>query len=158
MMSIHQSYLQWRVARFHKTLGQVDADLPLIVMPDDMRMRRARIFGEEALEKIAACIGVTEAITLLQELAAKLREKRGTGAPGDIPEIADGCIDTAVTAAGTLCELGIDDLPLMEEVMDKNDAKVGGGKDAFGKFKKPAGWTPPDIAGLIEKQRRRAIP
>lgn len=119
-------------------------------------MKRARLIAEEALEAVFALEGDFNGwrvfCGLKESVSLKRLDKRGRGGPGDLAEIADGCIDLQVVCAGTLSEAGIADVPLIEAVMDANDAKVGGGVDAAGKWQKPAGWTPPNIAGLLRAQ------
>lgn len=115
-------------------------------------MKRARLIAEEAAEVLHALIGGPPALELLHEMDRKVSAKRVAWLPGDLAEIADGCIDLQVVCAGTLSEAGIADVPLIEAVMDANDAKVGGGVDENAKFRKPPGWQPPDIAGLLRAQ------
>ena len=47
---------------------------------------------------------------------------------------------------------GIDIRPIWDEVHRTNMAKEGGGSRTDGKIMKPAGWQPPDIAGLLARQ------
>lgn len=149
-MSARQSYLAFRVARFHALLGQVDPTKPV----DEFdRAKRWRIMVEEFAETGAALVGAVEATDGWNRAMERVRAKRG-GAPGPDCEIVDGVIDSQVTLAGTLLEMGLVDVPLIDAVMDANDTKVGGGKDENGKFMKPPGWRAPDIAGEIAKQRK----
>lgn len=146
------SHLQWRVLNFHQKMGQKDPVRPVDDLSTGTRVKRARLIMEEAMETCVALIGGAEALHLASEMNLTVRRKRG-GNPGGIAEIADGCVDTMVVAAGTLLEMGISDDQLIGVVMDANDAKVGGGKDEHSKFLKPPGWLPPNVAGEIEKQR-----
>lgn len=144
------SYLQERVEEFHAKMGQADPAKPVDLTPEQ-RMKRAGLVAEEPVETVMALVGYEEARRLFLTKLEATFAKRGP-LPGDLAEIADGCVDTMVVCAGTLSEAGIADVPLIEAVMDANDAKVGGGVDAAGKWQKPAGWTPPDIAGLLRAQ------
>lgn len=144
------SELQEKVATFHVALGQVDPVEPRDLTPEE-RMLRARLIMEEAIETSCALVGAVETDSLYDEFRDGVVSKHGAGA-GDLAEIADGCIDLQVVASGTLLVAGIYDDPLIDEVMRANMAKVGGGKDAAGKFLKPPGWLPPDVYGLLKHQ------
>lgn len=145
------SYLQQRVGHFHAVMGQRDPYTP-VDLSLEARQLRARIFGEEAMEKMVALVGGNSAALMCQELIKKVCTKRQSVEPGDLDEIADACVDVLVTAEGTLCAAGIDDRPLIDAVCDSNDAKVGGGQDEHGKHRKPPGWQPPRIRELLIAQ------
>lgn len=158
------SLLLQRVYRFHRKMGQQDPGAPIDLTPEQ-RMKRARLIAEEATEVLHALVGGAEAWELLCQMDDRVTESRAsklTGdratlsvvglVVGDLAEIADGCVDLQVVCAGTLSEAGIADMPLIEAVMDANDAKVGGGVDAHGKYVKPPGWKPPPIAELLRAQ------
>lgn len=70
----------------------------------------------------------------------------------DQAELADAYVDIIVFALGGLVELGIDGGPLFDEVMTSNMAKVK--LPGVAKISKPEGWKHPDIAALIEAQRK----
>lgn len=72
----------------------------------------------------------------------------------DFVEIADACADLNYVVAGGALSYGIDLEPVDEEVHRSNLAKFGPGswKDENGKIRKPPGWTPPDIKGVLTKQ------
>ena len=40
---------------------------------------------------------------------------------------------------------------ILKEIHKSNMRKLGGGFDEGGKIKKPEGWEPPDIAGVLRK-------
>jgi predicted HAD superfamily Cof-like phosphohydrolase len=86
--------------------------------------------------------------------------------------IADGIADLIYVAVGAALAYGIPLERVWAEVQRSNmakfhrcsacdgagcDACAGTGfvavKDAGGKVQKPPGWTPPDIAGVLQKQR-----
>lgn len=145
------SYLASRVASFHALMGQRDPLTPRDLTPEE-RMTRARLIMEEAAgELCVALVGVPAALMLADEMILKAGQKRGRE-PGDLVEIADAVIDTHVVAAGTLVAAGVQDKELIDLVCEANDAKVGGGRDENGKWQKPPGWTPPDIAGELRRQ------
>jgi len=118
------------VRRFHEKFGQPIADSPVITSIDRAALR-VRLIQEEYEEVDQAC------------------------ANEDLVEIADGLCDLIYVCIGTALEYGIDLDPIFEEVQRTNMAKVGGKSREDGKLLKPAGWTPPDIASLLEKQLRK---
>lgn len=74
----------------------------------------------------------------------------------DLVEIADALADIIYIACGTAAEYGIDLDAVFAEVHRSNMAKLVDGKvlrREDGKVKKPEGWTPPDIAGVLQKSR-----
>lgn len=70
----------------------------------------------------------------------------------DLPEIADAIADLIYVLNGMAIRYGIYLPDVWAEVHRTNMAKIGGGADAGGKIKKPAGWTPPDIAAILRYQ------
>ena len=70
---------------------------------------------------------------------------------GDLIGAIDGLCDLIYVALGTAIEFGIDLEPFFDEVHRSNLAKVVGPMRADGKILKPEGWTPPDIAGILER-------
>lgn len=71
---------------------------------------------------------------------------------GDLAGIADGIVDSIYVLVGTAISYGIDLAPVWEAVQRANMAKEGGATREDGKILKPAGWTPPDIHALIQRQ------
>ena len=65
----------------------------------------------------------------------------------NLPEIADGLIDTIYIALGTLVELGVDADAVFQEVHAANMRKEQAGPGE--KIRKPAGWVGPDVAGVL---------
>lgn len=70
-----------------------------------------------------------------------------------LASIADAYIDIIYFALGGLVELGIDAGPLFDAVHEANMRKIK--LPGVAKIAKPEGWTAPDIAALIEAQRKR---
>jgi predicted HAD superfamily Cof-like phosphohydrolase len=73
----------------------------------------------------------------------------------DTEKVADGCADVIVVALGTLSAYGIDADSVLEEVHRANRDKFPGGKAILredGKYLKPDGWRPPEIAGVLKSQ------
>lgn len=71
---------------------------------------------------------------------------------GDLPGIVDGAIDVIYIALGLLSHCGVAAEPMWRAVQRANMAKAGGHLDESGKWRKPAGWTPPDIEGELRRQ------
>ncbi|MBS7812310.1 pyrophosphohydrolase domain-containing protein [Roseococcus pinisoli] len=73
---------------------------------------------------------------------------------GDRIEMADAIIDSIVVWTNLGLSLGLPMQALWDEVLRSNMAKIGpDGKVTRredGKVLKPAGWTAPDIAGVLE--------
>jgi predicted HAD superfamily Cof-like phosphohydrolase len=70
----------------------------------------------------------------------------------DLVQIADALADMIYIACGTAVAYGIPLDKVFAEVHRSNMAKLVDGKvirREDGKILKPAGWTPPDIAGII---------
>lgn len=71
----------------------------------------------------------------------------------DFVGIVDGSLDLVYVIVGGLYAMGVDPRPIWEEIQRTNMAKEGGGLRGDGKVMKPEGWTPPDIVGLLAKQK-----
>lgn len=119
--SVHP--VQRDVEDFHRALNIPVADTPAIRRPE----LRAELIREEAAETVEAI------------------ER------GDLVEAIDGLCDLLCVVYGAAAEFGVDLAPFWDEVHRTNMAKVGGPVRADGKRLKPQGWTPPDIAGLLER-------
>lgn len=73
----------------------------------------------------------------------------------DVAELADAYLDAIYFALGGLVELGIDGEPLMEAIHSANMRKIK--LTNIDKIAKPPGWTAPDIAGLVEAQKKGTL-
>lgn len=62
---------------------------------------------------------------------------------------ADALADIAYVVIGAAVEWGIPLAEVFDEVHRSNMAKSGGPRRADGKVLKPAGWTPPDVVGVL---------
>lgn len=126
-MSFH--HLQAKVRAFHKRFGVPAPDSPILFVYDGRStLRRNWILDE-------------------------LDEMRDAINARDLAELADSYIDILYFCLGGLVEMGIEGGPLFAEVHRKNMAKIK--LPGVEKIAKPAGWKPPRIAELIEKQRRK---
>ncbi len=120
--------------------------------------------ADPAQAELAAALVVEEALELAEAVSGRSMDDvrrafadamAGEGKARDLVGAVDGVADVLVTAYGAACVLGVYAKPALTEVMTANMAKAGGPRRADGKLLKPEGWTPPDIAGVIERQRRR---
>lgn len=103
-------------------------------------------------------VNLRETPTSLLELRHKLIDEESTEVltalfNRDMVGVADGLADLIFVALGTAVELGIDLRPVWDEVVRANNAKVGGPTREDGKILKPDGWLPPDIQGVLDRQR-----
>ncbi len=138
-------------------------DVPLIpTTPSDyVRILRAKIILEEALETIQKGLGVTVSLDIDQgnhSQSFEINNNQLTFATSltqqfDMIELIDGCCDVAVVSTGTLSACGIPDTPFQNEVNKNNLMKFGPGyviRDD-GKILKPPQHIPPDIAGILNQ-------
>ena len=117
------------------------------VPTEDIRMLRARLILEEALETIGA-LGVEIQTRSRDQIKNMADVSLSQGTQGSsIEDVIDGCCDTIYVATGTLCAFGVPDLPHLTEICKCNDAKFPFGialTDEHGKYLKPKGWKGPD--------------
>lgn len=124
------------VKDFHIAFGQRVGQSPLI--PEDYNERDLRI-------------------NLLEE---EFKEYMNAEEKNDITEIADALADIIYIACGTAVSYGIPLDKVFAEVHRSNMAKLVDGKPIYredGKVMKPAGWTPPDIEGVLKKSHEEII-
>jgi len=149
--------LREQVAAFHAMFGYTSNDKPTIPSADEVR-RRCRLVIEEALEFVQAMVHKDSAawwaMKYLKQRIFYVVDKMELEV--DIVEVADACADIDYVVEGSRLAFGIDGDDIADEVHKANMAKLGVDgkplKDAAGKTIKPEGWTPPDIAGCLEKQ------
>jgi predicted HAD superfamily Cof-like phosphohydrolase len=121
--------MQEQVAEFHRKFAQPIAELPTMI--NERAELRAELIREEARE-------TAEAIE-----------------SGDLVGTVDGICDLIYVALGAALEAGVDVQPFFDEVHRTNMAKVGGPTRADGKVLKPAGWVPPNIAGMLAELTKK---
>lgn len=90
------------------------------------------------------CIGFME---------EELKEIKKAMAFGMVNEVADGLTDLIVVTIRAALIWGIDLRPVWNEVHRSNMLKEGGETRADSKVMKPEGWLPPDVEGILAKQR-----
>lgn len=132
---------------FHHKFGAPIGTTPAFHRPE----LRARLILEEAIETACGLVGGYAALVMAEKLLAAIP----AGLKPSLVEAADGMCDTLYVVHGAAIEMGIDLAPFFDEVHRTNMAKEGGGNRADGKILKPAGWTKPRIAELLEAQGAR---
>jgi predicted HAD superfamily Cof-like phosphohydrolase len=115
------------VKEFHQAFGQRIGEKPELPDPAERDLR----------------------VKLLRE---EFREYIDAETDHDLVEIADALADIIYIACGTAVSYGIPLDDVFAEVHRSNMAKLVDGKvirRADGKVKKPEGWTPPDVKGIL---------
>lgn len=122
-------------------------------VPSEAAIRlQTRIDAEEFVEKIEALYDdplvsslgkILHAIAMHGTIRSDLRDR--------LPEFADALADNAVTNEGFAVLFGIDLEPVFQEVHSANLRK-GDGPIVDGKRRKPEGWAPPDVVGVLRNQ------
>jgi predicted HAD superfamily Cof-like phosphohydrolase len=108
-----------------------------------------RIFGRPGPAQLDAAGFQGELrIRLIEEEAEEFAEAVRAG---EVPEMVDALCDLLYVTYGAAVDLGVDLDPFYAEVHRSNMAKVGGSRRADGKWLKPENWSPPDIAGLLQR-------
>lgn len=150
LTEIIRSDPQTLVTEFHAKMGLPVALEPTVGTPEQ-RCLRVRLMLEEVLE-FADAAGVdifSESGDSIEDTSALIIEPSPL-AP-DLAQMTHELADVQYVVSGAAVELG---LPLREAVPlihEANMRKEPGNKDAGGKIRKPEGWTPADVSGLLKK-------
>lgn len=128
------------------------------IPPEDVRLLRAKLILEEALETIDG-LGFIVGLDLDEDFreisVGDIHFDHDVETQDQLADIIDGCVDEIYVCNGTLAACGVPDLPHVHEVNRANNAKFPGGKATFnesGKYLKPAGWQPPNHHEILTKQ------
>lgn len=126
---------------------------------DEVRLLRARLILEEALETINRGLGVDlhlfvegcgdEPFPDFKDIGFTIER------PADLIELVDGCCDVEVVTKGTLAAFGVRDHVPQSLVNENNLEKFGPGgyrHPDTGKWIKPKGHKPPDLAQALRLQ------
>ena len=142
---------QQRVERFMRLAGQDVPNKPQ-VPSEEVRLLRARLIMEEALETIEA-LGVCVRDFIRLKIYITDLEFCSEYSP-NLSQIIDGCCDLSVVTTGTLSACGIADEEPQRRVDVNNLEKFGPGghRDENGKWIKPPGHKPPSFDDLIGTQ------
>lgn len=140
-----------RVCEFMQKAGQATPDVP--ALPDaETRRLRAKLILEEALETITALgFDVEVGQTIARQTVALDDYRLKPNGMENLSQIVDGCADVSVVTIGTMIACGVPDEPVLRLVDENNLAKFGPGgyRRDDGKWVKPHGHRPPDIAWLL---------
>lgn len=143
MSEMVEGQLHRRVAAFYaEVVGRPFAGGPPRVPEEGELLAKLRLVVEECMELVYAAGYDHEDDEL----------KRNRGFAPDLVQISDACADLMYVVQGLALACGIHLPPVIDEVHRSNMAKVGGQLDAAGKFRKPAGWTPPDLERVLREQ------
>ncbi len=91
----------------------------------------------------------------LKLIREEVRELRDALAEGDRVAVADALADIAYVVVGSAVTWGIPLAEVFAEVHRSNMTKRGGEKRGDGKILKPAWYEPPDIAGVLKREKSR---
>jgi predicted HAD superfamily Cof-like phosphohydrolase len=123
------------------------------VVPDEARIRLRLRLLDEALEVLEACLddgGMTQSLADLRARFYHLVDNARVKV--DLVALADGLADTVMVCEGFFAECGINSAPVHDEVWRSNASKFPAVLDATGKVTKPPHYSPPDLAGVLERQ------
>jgi len=149
---LDKSYHQQQVEAFMLRGGQ---QVPLVptVPTEEVRLLRAKLIMEEALETIGA-LGV-HVVSPLPRTSLIFGDLNFVlmSLNVDLADVADGCCDLRVVTTGTLSACGLPDVPFQAEVDHNNLLKFGPGciVREDGKIIKPPDHQPPRL-GMILSQ------
>jgi len=146
----HCCFIHEQVSEFHTAMPVAGDRIKPGEQSIEIRRLRASLVAEEFLELLTA-LGVDVHADDLEgridfAIFGKLKDAT------DLPALADACADLDYVVEGTRIAFGIFGPPIAAEVHRSNMAKLGGPRREDGKVLKPEGWTPPDIAGELQKQ------
>ena len=145
----------YMVEHFHRIMPQPVLSEPQV--PEEERVRlRLRLDAEEFFELVDACVDARRFYVFDRNLneikEAFLKKLERCAIDVDMAEFADACADLKYVIVGSELEFGIDGRPIFRGVHEANLKKLGGGKRADGKFLKPEGWQPFDVAAELRRQ------
>jgi hypothetical protein len=127
------------VLSFRERFGLFVADSPSF--PESgLALWWGRKLVEEAAET-AGALGVSP-----EDAANVAGASAARRSGGDLVEVADGVADTVCSALHVASVCGFDPAPVWAEVHRSNMDKAPGAAD---EVVKPAGWRPPDVAGVL---------
>ena len=138
-----------KVKRFTELANQPTPEFPTSDISEELRILRARLIFEEAMELIEA-LGVC----VNKYLNAPNNDEWSFSIESDILDlahIAKESADLSVVNTGTLVSLGIPDKPVLDAVDDNNLDKFGPGSyvNEYGKLIKPPNHPKPDMMKVL---------
>lgn len=149
--------LRGMVQQFHRTGGYPVRHSPQVPCDDEIRFR-FRLIAEEFFEQFDACFPGALQRQLVADAKDRIRQVIEIGPIGkvELDVLVDAWADLKYVIVGSEVIFGVDGNAVFRVVHAANMAKFGphARRDANGKTMKPPGWTPPDIEGELERQRR----
>jgi len=145
------------VQQFHRAGGYPVRHSPAVPSDDEIRFR-FKLIAEEFFEQFDACFPGALQRQLIADAKDRVRQLIEIGPLGtiDLATLVDAWADLKYVIIGSEITFGVDGNAVFRVVHAANLAKFGPSarRDANGKTMKPPGWTPPDIEGELERQRR----
>ncbi|PFG43015.1 putative HAD superfamily Cof-like phosphohydrolase [Isoptericola jiangsuensis] len=147
------------VREFHEAFDvPVSTGPPDLTLPDDRLRMRYRLVAEEFAELTGAILGPA-ARSVVERAVEEVVAGPTDGA--DLVATADATVDLRYVLHGLELECGIPGDEVFTEVHASNLAKLGPDgtavRRADGKVLKPAGWRPPDVAGVLARAGSRSV-
>ncbi len=146
------SKLHGQVLEFMQKMGQDTDNAPGTLPPPQVMRLRAALVVEETFELVEALLHRRCGPHLDNLQKALLAEINSAPLNPDLTEIVDALADLDYVVEGCRIAFGIDGEPVADLVHENNMTKLDGPIAPNGKRLKPPGWTPPDIAGEIQRQ------
>ena len=131
--------------------------------PQEMVEEFHRVFNSKAIKADGPGWQDTDNDSRLEEMRFSLIEEeldelKEAYSEGDFIETVDALADLVYVSYGAAATIGVDLDDVLEEVHRSNMAKLDDNGNPIlredGKILKPEGWTPPDISGVLDAQRK----
>ena len=124
------------------------------IPPTDVRLLRAQLVLEEALETVHA-LGFSVQVGAAEVVVRHVDDVEffEHGSDLNLGDMIDGACDTIYVAVGVLASCGVPDGLCMDRVLTANGHKFINGpviNEKTGKYLKPAGWKAPVYDDIIE--------
>lgn len=151
---MHQAMAQLRA--FHEAMNQTigDPTQPDVTVDLGLRVRLIIEEFQELLEAIEPKLKPQLVAEVEHWLDAyELLIAKGEASDPNVVEVADSLADILYVTAGAGVAWGLILAHVFDEVHRSNMAKKGGEVRPDGKRLKPPGWTPPDVAGVLDRGR-----
>lgn len=148
------------VGSFHARFGLPVSDGDAHHIDPRVTLFRLRFLIEE-LAEYATAVGFPFLAGVLSHAAAEAHVEHEKV---DLPETADALVDLVYIALGTAHYHGIPWQAVWDEVQRANMTKVRATDETASKRRstldvvKPVGWVPPDVAGVLKRERNAVNP
>jgi len=146
------------VRAFHEAFDVPVRDAVDLALPDDRLRMRYRLVAEEFAELTGAILGPDARAVVERAVAAVIDSPTDAADPVGT---ADATGDLRYVLHGLELECGIPGDEVFAAIHASNMAKLGPDgvalRRADGKVLKPAGWSPPDVAGVLARAGFRGV-